>query len=302
MAFESNVDFRAFLCNDSLQSSNEAKAVAENFILEERLSSDREISYASTNISSLSNFDLWKEKHNDYYYEKLKYPETPETFTESNKENFCVGLESESFFLRIDTISEKVCSGLGIDVKFMFKVLESYFIDKKDEWKYLVEKYYAMWNNIGRDNRPVFVTFFSSVESILNDSSLTTDRKLSTLRDMLGLTHYVSGRMLILHKYAVKDVLKNSKDNDSLIAIPTVLDTDLNPIFFPSPKKRPNGMTVQCCKFSGDHIPEIIHKKFDLNTSHFFNLGTVSENVSVDWFNARNTHKNMICDEFCNNL
>jgi hypothetical protein len=100
------------------------------------------------------------------------------------------------------------------------------------------------WNML-RDKRPAYVTTEIQVEDTLADG---VDHWAVQLRNRLGLGHYDPGRAgrpveILLMRYTVAEVIAELAGQGHP-AIPTVLDGDINPFFFPSPRPGPGATEV----------------------------------------------------------
>ena len=117
--------FYQFLKNTTRNSHSEESAVAENFILEERLTNQREDNYGEHAHSSVNTGD-WISSHGDYIYDKINvYSGTPETFKNHNNPNLLNNIEENQYLARLEAI-EWPSSLMGKDINQMIDYLNRF--------------------------------------------------------------------------------------------------------------------------------------------------------------------------------
>lgn len=294
--------FYQFLKNTKQGLHPEERAVAENFILEERLSESREDSYEE-NLKSPSNIEDWLNCHEEYLENKINVcSDTPETFTLLNKQNLLPKIDEDQFIVRLENIS-RPCSIWGIDTNKMIDYLNNYV-----EYKDIVDKFLVEWND-GRDFRPIFAGFWGEVKDIFSESDeneIQNEDWPNQLRDRFGLGHLdpKNGEPIpvLLLRYRVSDVLKADSGNIETIAVPTVLDSGWGPFFCPTPQDGWNeGQTLDLSHGNEDDYSltcEIIHKFIGYEDSYLYRAGLITKPPGKTCEEARKIHLEFLRNDF----
>ncbi|CAK8720630.1 hypothetical protein GKODMF_12215 [Candidatus Electrothrix gigas] len=305
--------FYQFLQKERKNVHDEQHFIAENFILEERLLEQREDSYAAY-LHAPTDFVQWLGNHRDYLDEQINISdktsgEIPETFTDANSRNLFSRIDEDQYLVRVEDIHWP--AGLiGEDGNRMFDYLH-YFIAKK-EYTNTIEDFLEKWNQ-ERDLRPIFAGFWGEVKDIFTDSAeneIDNPDWANQLRDRFGLGHYnpeisiPAGEPIpvLLLRYRVKDVLAAAEDT-KVTAVPTVLDSDWNPFFCPTPADLNEGQTVDLSPGGEDEYTlncEILHRFLPYTPSYLYRVGWIERSPGKECAEARRIHLTYLRDDLKN--
>mgnify|MGYP003362795883 CR=1 FL=1 len=142
--------------------------------------------------------------------------------------------------------------------------------------------------------RPSFAAFKSEVSDDLNESDW-----LQRIIDRLGLYHYypfISSKpyRFALMEYTADEVIKQaqSKGVDRCFSLPTVLECQNNPAFFPVPRSTGHGFAVDLRQRNPNKpsVREILHIRFDYSWEHVKRLVEWSGAEVPDIESARGRH------------
>ena len=142
------------------------------------------------------------------------------------------------------------------------------------------------WNQKA-DLRPTFVGFLAEHEDLfVEDGSPWADG----LRDRLGLHHYGPQRML-LFRYPVGRVPRlGSWRLPRPLAVPTVLDGQLNEAFCPAPRGSDCGRLVNLSGADREPAREVLHPYLDLDLTYLYRVGEIQTEPCEDLAPARKGH------------
>ena len=287
--------------------SPEERAVAENFILEERISEPREDSYEQF-LASPNDSGDWNFNHEDYVSNKIKLFHghgDPETFTDINRLNWLPDLEPNQMLIRIENLEQLVeVVRYDADLTQLIDYFTNY-IDNKDRDSANVIKGFLFHCNSFRDLRPAFVGFWGEVKDLLEKN---VNEWANKLRDRFGLGHLdpFNGKPIpiLVFRYRVSDVIKFAKpQNQNFATIPTVLDSSLSPYFCPTPQGWNEGQTLDLSPGTVNNYAfnlEILHRYIDYEIEYVYRLGWISEAPGKTCEQARRIHFEYIKDDFKN--
>lgn len=309
MAFQ-KTKFNSFyqLLKTTIKNSHpEQRAFAENFVLEERLTEQREDSY-ETHITTPANIGDWKERHEGYISEKVYVVSgTPETFTEHNQPNLLSKLDENQYLVRLEDVTH-LSSALALTNNLIIDHLNAFIKDPGDKTAHdIVEKMLADWN-MKRDRRPIFVGFWDEVEDLFIDSE-GKERKnpdwANLLRDRFGLGHYdpMNGEPIpvLLLRYRVSDVLNSDSAETKIAAVPNVLDSKWSPFFCPTPVngwKEGQSLDLTACDDDYNLNCEIIHRYITYQASYFKYVGWITKSPGRTCEEARRIHLSLLQNDF----
>ncbi|MBU1753951.1 hypothetical protein KKG56_08900 [bacterium] len=308
MAFQRNEFNNFFKVLKIVQGSYPAeRAIAENFILEERLTQTREESYANYIIST-QDLDSWSEGHENYVSSKIKIklPQgqgIPETFSDLNNPNLLSEIDEDQFLVRVENLDEcakRLKSDYDITslsdsfMKFLKYPPDPKAID-------IVEKFLSDYNKY-RDLRPTFVGFWDEVKDILSGND---DRWANKLRDRFGLGHFdpANGSPIpvLLLRYRVADVVASKPAEHNFAAIPTVLDGGMSSSFCPTPQGWTEGQTLNLTSGRESDYAfncEILHRYIEYKRSYIYRFGWITESPGKTCEEARQIHLKYLQDDF----
>jgi hypothetical protein len=278
----------------------EERAHIENFLLDERPQQSGINLYAKRLKSKpITDLDNWVDRHKNFTAEEINLGVTeiahPWTFRVENAINRLRDIDPRLNLIRVED-ANWLCDSIGIsctDLEVNIKAFEKDDAKARDFLSEVVKR----WNP-ERDKRPMFATTELEVGDIISDDSVDWAEQL---RDYLGLGHYspLSSRPneIVLMRYTVQEVL-DSLAGEGYPAIPTVLDSNMSPYFFPSPiPKHTNpyyGHTVNLTHVDDDNDytmgVELLHPRIDYKPEHFFKMGVIARPFKMPLERARRFH------------
>jgi len=309
MAFQRR-EFSTFyqLLKDTNRNSHpEECPVAENFILEERLTEQREDNYGE-HINSSVNIDNWMLGHKNYISDKINvHSGTPETFTNRNNPNLLNNIEQDQYMVRLEAINWP-SSLMGKDINQMVDYLRD-FVENTGNPD-IIRKFLADWNK-ERDLRPIFAGFWGEVKDIFTDPTgdeINNDDWANQLRDRFGLGHFdtLDGEPIpvVLMRYRVRDVINAASGETKIIAVPSVLDGDWSPFFCPTPTDGWNeGQSLDLSPGGENQYSlncEILHRFIEYQQSYLYRTGWINRPPGKTCEEARKIHLELLQHDFKN--
>ncbi|MFH1860962.1 MAG: hypothetical protein ABH870_08160 [bacterium] len=284
----------------------EARAIAENFILEERLTEEREDSY-SKYIVSPGNLEDWKFWHeNEYLPNKIKLCQgqgIPQTFTDLNSPNLLLEMEQDQYLIRVENLAELAkLSRSDNDIVSLSGFFIKFLKDPTDQRAADVIEDFLSDCNRARDLRPIFVGFWGEVKDLLQKND---DRWANKVRDRFGLGHFNPEKgesiPVLLLRYRVADVIAMKPEERNFAAIPTVLDSSMSPFFCPTPKGWTEGQTLDLRNGGENDYAfncEILHRFIEYKISHVYRFGWITESPGKTCEEARRIHMKFLENDF----
>lgn len=282
----------------------EERACAQNFLLDERPPARASDLYAPHCAGApISDLDDWFGRHRGYAIEHLNIdpdePNVPYTFRSINDPNRLTRIDPRLYLIRVEQAGWP-CSLRGHGFEEVKARIEAAQVGDTAAMDFL-QGLCDAWNPL-RDQRPTYVTTEIQVEDALaygvNDWAVQ-------LRNRLGLGHYDPGRAgrpveIFLMRYTVAEVI-TALSGQGYPAIPTALDGDLNPFFFPSPIPGagaadwlPGGRTVNLTTVDSENDYqmgcELLHPRIAYRPEHFYRAGLIDEPVTMPLARARGFH------------
>lgn len=155
-----------------------------------------------------------------------------------------------------------------------------------------IAAFFKEWDRL-RDQRPMFAAFYDEIEA-----DAEAPDWLERLRARLGLGHIgPSGgdaQLVLQMRYTVGEVLNGlpKAQRDHAFAIPTLLDIDLNPYFFPAPPSINSGKALDLMERpTADHrVAEVLHRRLAYKIGHVKKFTLVSGAARPDIRARRNDH------------
>ncbi|MCH7539552.1 MAG: hypothetical protein IH999_04010 [Proteobacteria bacterium] len=293
---------RRVLTTDTLDP--EARANAENFLWDERPPvAGVDLYRGFLEGGKVADLDDWTDHHHEYTTEHILIgwdePVTPWTFRTENAVNRLRQIDPRIYLIRVEEAGWP-CALLGVNTEELRRQVEAFRKGDSAARDWLT-RFTETWNT-ERDKRPLFATTELEVEDILQEDD---DDWAERLRDRLGLGHYspLPGRPpieVIVMRYKVEEVLADGQGNGDP-AIPTVLDTDLSPYFFPSPIPDPGagenpyyGHAVNLTPVTSENDYaigcELLHPRIDYHPEHIHGVGVIARPVTMSLEQARRFH------------
>lgn len=291
---------------DSLLHSGNAVNVAyvHNYLFEERMSIDRQVSYETHFVPPEAVLKGWKESHKRYLWNRVfvTAQQWPETFSDINRDAMLIGLDENQYIVRVENLHEALDSQ-NIALTTLITQLDIWRDTlgdqeaKQDAVGFLTQ-FCEHWNlSVRRQNRPAFAAFFDEL-----DDEIQAPDWPHRVRNRLGLSHYdgLSNPIPVaLMRYRVKEVLDGlgEEQKKRAFAVPTVLDGELNAHFFPTPHSAQYGRTLQlepdsdCDKL----VSEILHRRIDYTSEHIYKVGLITDSIppfvrGANFARLRNEH------------
>ncbi|NOS89396.1 MAG: hypothetical protein HOP34_12830 [Methylococcaceae bacterium] len=280
---------------------SEERAHIENFLLDERPPQPGIDLYAKRlKDKAITDLDNWIDRHKNFTAEEINLGLTeivqPWTFRAENAINHLRDIDPRLYLIRVED-ANWLCESIGIscmDLDTKIKAFQKGDAKAHDFLNGVAKR----WNS-ERDKRPMFATTELEVEDIVHDGPANWAEQL---RDRLGLGHYspLSGppHEIVLMRYTVQEVLDSLGDGEAYPAIPTALDSNMSPYFFPSPIPQHNnpyfGHTVNLSLVDKENDyrigVELLHPRIDYQAEHFFKMGVIARPFAMPLQQARNFH------------
>lgn len=312
MAFQSSPLFLQFLQRVASSPSLGEFAPAENFILDERLPSDREqdfLDFAAFAPRPDMPVADWFSHQKNHARQRICIPRISQSFEPINSLNWLSTLKPDWDVVRVETMNGLCDRGRasGLDDSDVLRMINARIaarnsgtpLDPDDEvalsdW---LEKV-----NSANDRRPAFVAPFAEVEPLLHHPEWP-----NRLRDAFGLGHIQpragSSRTIVLLQYNLERVFQAHR-RSPWAATPTVLDdvpsTGPNPCFFPGPRKSSPegfGFTIDLTP-EGGFWSEFLHAHLAYRLDDIRRIGEVTTDVTDDHIaRARANHRELLTDD-----
>jgi len=271
-----NPDLKNLLDGLAASANDGDAAIADNHLFEARVSANRQAEYEAM-VGAATDKAEWRSLHNKKYLAThVKTPgefDVPTTFLASNDAALCPFFASNQDIVRIESLVyafEQSSAPVSVDQ------LQTFMKERDASKSDALELFMQEWNK-ARFNWPMFGTFYD----IVRDEADSDDWP-HLLRDRLGLAYEGSDAATIpvaLMRYPAKLVLDKAKKDSRVaagFALPTVLDGDLNPFYFPAPADYPFGATLNLSASSNDKLTaEIFNMRIDYQPKHIWKVGYI---------------------------
>jgi len=306
---------RSVLAKPGLAFADQAKAMLENVVMEERVSPDRYRAFvASIGNGPWQDFNAFHAAHrNRYLLDRIDLVQggasVPDTFNTSlNGANAWNGIEKNLALYRVEAVSFAL-KDCGVDEsEFERAVLDrnqaSATSAQREAADTVLRRVCDVWN-ASRHLRPAFATTEPEIEDLLANANTDWPH---ALRDHLGLGHLspVSTRepvKVLLMRYTVQEVKDQAKKaGHGGFCIPTVLDGPLNPYFFPTPmpaasapsapQRCGRALNLRRASTQADYRMglELVHSFVNYHPNHVVHWGLISRPLAVDLALLRRLH------------
>lgn len=282
----------------------EERVIAENFVLEERLSAAREGNYAQF-VAAPADIGEWRFAHENYLSAKIRTA-APEAFAELNERNWLPDLEPDQFVLRVENLAQllKLAQHDENELTPLMDHMQRLITDRNDhEAEQVVAEFLADYNR-ARDHRPLFVGFWGEVKDLFEPEQKNWPERL---RDRFGLGHFdpMNGAPIpiLVLRYRLGDVLAARPQDRNYAAIPTVLDGSFSPFFCPTPQTLDKGQTVDLSPGTiNDYrlICEILHRFIAYEPAFVYRVGLIAASPGKSGEEARGIHLQFLQDDLKN--
>lgn len=276
-----NSEFKNLL-NSLASSRSEAEAAcADNHLFEERVTAGRQAEYEAM-LGTPVNIAEWRSLHDKKYLAAhVRTPgefDVPTAFLASNGTALCPEIEGNQDIIRVESLVDIFKKNSGAT---SLETLQRFLKERDTTSKSALELFTRDWNN-ARFNWPMFGAFFNNVREEAEANDWT-----HLLRDRLGLGYQGSDATPIpvaLMRYSAKLVLKQAKKDNRVaagFALPTVLDNELNPFYFPAPAGHPYGAALSLSASWSDTLTaEILNLRIDYRPEHIWKVGYIRRPVT----------------------
>lgn len=336
MAFQSDNVFSDFLRQTARNPDVSESAPAVNFLLDERVPDQRETGFLAKSPSATGsgwNSNSLKSTFGNHFAAHIGVPANKakrcDTFDAINQPNFLPDTEPNQDVVRLESVAGfyHLAQKAGFDsLESLVTALRDVIANrgkqrdankKQSELQIWLadnkQSQLQIWLeelNRQRDARPVFVTPFSEIESILHLPDWATQ-----VRNMLGLAHLFGEPNkplpVVLMRYSLSRAEQSSRNMklNGWVVTPTVLEAgnDKGPslAFSPFPKSAAgsNGYGATVSLGSGDGLdfkPELLHFRFDYTLEDFWILGEIKDVIEEPLLlAARRRHFAILEADFC---
>jgi len=324
MAFQRDKPFAEFLRATARSALLAESAPAANFLLEERLTEQREEDFLTRKHGDTTkpwSIESWLGTFGNHFSDKVARPllraSEISTFTAANQENLRPHEESHQDVVRLESVRalHKRCpldfespAELAEELRQMIRSRPpggagAFGADQHGRLAAWLEEI-----NKQRDARPAFAVPFGEVETLLAAPDWAT-----RLRNALGLAHHAGSPAkplpVALCRYSLKRAEKAARKAkaEGWLAIPTALEAggELGPgsAFFPFPKAAEGanplgfGVTVDLGMTEGglDCKSELLHFRIDYTLEDFMMVGEITDEISdAQLSTARRRHFDLL--------
>ena len=294
-----NPDFNKLLDDLAASAKDNDAAIADNHLFEERVSASRKEEYEAVVGVPATKTD-WSSLHDKKYLgAHVKIPgdhDVPTTFLAINDAALCRAIEGNQDIIRIENLEYAFRqSSMPASIDALQTFLKERDTGKSD----VLDLFMRDWNK-ARFNWPMFGTFYDIVRE-----EAENDDWPHLLRDRLGLGYEGSDAAPVpvaLMRYPAKLVHDKAKKDRRVaagFALPTVLDGDLNPFYFPAPAGHPYGATLNLSASWSDRLTaEILNLRIDYRPEHIYKVGYIRRPVAFGGLRKRrNQHLHLLRTE-----
>lgn len=277
-------------------------AIGHNFRFDEQPEPDRAVQYNRDSAPGSADYNAWQESHGDYLRSRVQvsFREVPETFSASLNGPALREPAGEMTLLRLE------------DLRGPLQKLHMAASDLINAWtvdhgcQEITDLVTALNNRPGSGGRPRFACFEHEVQGeVAGDWP-------NLLRDRLGLAHLNPAEPwpnsggsngpipVALMRYQLRDVYAAVPvaERSRAVAVPSVLDSEFNPHFFPAPTDLGFGRTMALNSGEERLVSEILHRRLDYRPSHIFRLGLITAALPTEPLrDLRNWHRLCVIED-----
>ncbi len=261
-----SLDLQSGLDQGLASNNASTKAEATNLVLEQGVSDIRRNFFETEDFSEHGKtWTMLSKRHADYVRLYIKTSQEPHTFDDTMYPNSIGKIDTVQNIVRLESLLRPLES-YGCSYDELKTAHDSDDID-------LLDDFLSLWNE-DRDMRPAFATFLNAVsEDVCHDD--WPDR----LRDRLGLAHYSVANgpePVALMRYSVSEVQAEATSGNPL-TMPTVLDSDPWPHYFPAPRSLQYGRAMALTPCEGDEtlVVEFLNAKVTYRRENLWKIGQI---------------------------
>ncbi|SIS54576.1 hypothetical protein SAMN05421779_102530 [Insolitispirillum peregrinum] len=281
--------------------------VAQNYRWDERVNGVRRTTYSAALPEVLTDIEVWSDAHiNQWLKNRVTHTPLPETFTTANSTPALSGPilspdGQKQELVRLECLDYAIEENLvryhdtlihHVDVLRGRENAEHFTVKEATD---SVAAICDALNHSPFARAPRFAAFAQELEKDIEEADW-----IIRLRDRLGLGHYrptarFPTRVLALMRYSVEDVVRAAERAGAAhaLTVPTVLDSELNEFFFPSPRDLDYGRTLNLADDQTRLAAEVLHMRIDYLPKHVWKVGIVTTSPDRDVKCLREHH--LIC-------
>jgi hypothetical protein len=275
------------------------RACAHNLLFDERLSGARAAFFEKTATHVRSGRQL-RRSATDYYRDYVRVSRgVPHTFLDLNAPAAIKSIAPELKLIRVEDLREPL-EKTAVDPHRLLNALST----KSRSSDALLEWFIDQWNT--RPDIPRNPRSFSAIKNqCLRE--IVSPNWPELLRDRLGLDYLDGSRSgevpVALMEFEVGEILDQASGTPGVaypFCIPTAIDCEPNPQFFPTPTcpgRSPGPLDFGCpmalhvILSSDDLIAEVVHLRLTYGRANMANIGFISGGLpAVDFREMRNAH------------
>jgi len=263
--------------------SHVARAEADNLLFETRVGAARQ-DFFEDYAKAADGAEALRRRHVAYRREHVEVIDVPHTFQRALQPAELPAYDDHQSIVRLEGLSRPLQA-----IGWTFEQLRQADDEKNHA---MLDKFLAVWDD-SRDARPSFGGFAAELAD-----EIDADDWPCRLRDRLGLAHYhaQSGPIPVaLMIYPMRDVVAALEDPTTACAftVPTVLDSEPWPYFFPAPARLPYGRAMPLAPVEDENllVAEILHCRLRYRRDHLSKIGQiVTPSGDLDIRALRNHH------------
>jgi hypothetical protein len=244
-----------------------ARAEADNLVFETRVGAARQ-AFFEDYAKDADGAETLRQRHIDYRQDHVAVIDVPHTFQRTLQPAELQAYDDHQRIVRLEGLSRPLQA-----IGWTFDQLRQAVDDKNHA---MLDKFLTVWD-ASRDARPSFGGFAPE----LADEIKAADWPCR-LRDRLGLAHYDARTGPIpvaLMIYPMREVVAALEDPAMACAftVPTVLDSEPWPYFFPAPNQLPYGRAMPLAPIDDENLllAEILHCRLRYRRDHLFKIGQI---------------------------
>jgi len=273
-----NSAFKTLLEGMAASANDKDAAIADNYLFEERVGVVRQQEYEN-GLSSPANIKDWRAHHNSTYVtNRIKGGGNdfiPDTFLEINRSVLLANIAPNEELIRVEDLRYPLSKSTA---KLTHKQLAD-LLNRRNEPDAvgILNTFVEEWNRV-RANWPMFGALYQDVQD-----DAEHDDWPHQLRDRLGLDHYQGSNSeripVALMRYQSRlalDKVKKDRRFAAGFALPTTLDGELNPAYFPAPAGHPFGAALNLSEpWQPLLSAEVLNLRIDYQPAHLWKVGEI---------------------------
>lgn len=275
-----NPEFSRLLDGLAVSANEKDAAVADNYRFEERVGADRQRDYEN-GLASPADIKDWRGHHNGTYVaNRIKAGGNdfiPDSFLEVNRPVLLYGIPHNDVLIRIEDLRYPLSKSTAT---LTYKQLVILLAKRSEpDAAHTLRTFVEDWNR-SRNNWPMFGACYGD-EDVKDDAD--HEDWPHRLRDRLGLGHFqgsadsrIPVALMLYPSSLVLEKANNDRRFAAGFALPTALDGDLNPAYFPAPAGHPYGAALNLTEpWQPILSAEVINLRIDYQPAHLVKVGEI---------------------------